>query len=302
MFGNNATWQPLGNRPPAGLHYGSTMSDATFTRFVAIGDSQTEGLWDGDDEVGVTGYADRLAAKVDARHPGLLYANLAVRGATVGDVLKKQLDHALSLQPDLICACAGMNDVLRPGRAFDKALRDVDYMYERLAEYQRRADSGVTVLTTTFPDIRASFPTGRIQTARLVRLNGLIRAAAARHGFGLIELDKAPSMRLLETWSPDRMHGSSKGHARFAAAAAEILNLPGGNHDWAHADFGADVPVFGTAPLTQLFLGHLVILPAVLVGGPVWRLLRGRRPLKVQEPKAKHIELVPVTVGFPGEC
>ena len=273
------------------------MSAATYTRFVAIGDSQTEGLWDGDDTVGVVGYADRLAVMVDAQHPGLLYANLAVRGATIGDVLKKQLDRALSLQPDLICACAGMNDVLRPGRAFDKALRDVDHMYDRLAEYQRRAGPAVTVLTTTFPDIRASFLPGRIQAARVVRLNALIRAAAARHGFGLIELDKAPSMRRLDTWSPDRMHGSSVGHARFAAAAAEVLALRGSNHDWAHADSGAEVPVFGTGALTQLYLGHLVILPAVLVGGPVWRLLRGRRPLKVQEPKAKHVQLGPVTVS-----
>ena len=271
------------------------MSPATYTRYVAIGDSQTEGLWDGDDTVGVVGYADRLAVMVDAHHPGLLYANLAVRGATVGDVLTKQLDHALSMKPDLICACAGMNDLLRPGRAFDKALRDVDYMYDRLAEYQRRAESEVTVLTTTFPAIRDRFPTGRIQAARLVRLNALIRAAAARHGYGLVELDKAPSMQLPDTWSPDRMHGSSKGHARFAAAAAEVLNLPGSNHDWAHADLGADLPVFGTGPVTQLYLGHLVILPAVLVGGPVWRLLRGRRPLKVQMPAAKHFQLEPVT-------
>ena len=161
--------------------------------------------------------------------------------------------------------------------------------------YERLADSGVTVLTTTFPDIRGRFPTGRIQTARLVRLNTLIRAAAVRHRFRLIELDKAASMRRLDAWSPDRMHGSSIGHTRFAAAAAEILNLPGSNHDWAHADSGADIPVFCTAPLTQLFLGHLVILPAVLVGGPVWRLLRGRRPLKVQEPKPKHSQLEPVT-------
>jgi lysophospholipase L1-like esterase len=272
------------------------MSAAEYTRFVAIGDSQTEGLWDGDDIVGVVGYADRLAVMVDAHQPGLRYANLAVRGATVGDVLAKQLDHALSMKPDLICACAGMNDLLRPGRAFDKALRDVDYMYHRLAEYRRQAEFPVTVMTTTFPNIGDRFPTGRIQAARLVRLNGLIRAAAARHGYGLVELDKAPSMRLLDTWSPDRMHGSSKGHARFAAAAAEVLNLPGSNHDWADADSDAEVHVFGTGPVTQLYLGHLVILPAVLVAGPVWRLLRGRRPLRVQAPKAKHVELVPVSV------
>jgi lysophospholipase L1-like esterase len=259
----------------------------TFTRFVAIGDSQTEGLWDGDDSLGVLGYADRLAAMIDKHHPGLLYANLAVRGALIRDVLAKQLDHALSLEPDLICACAGMNDVLRPGRSFDQALRNVDYMYDRLAEY------GATVLTTTFPDIGDRFPTGRIQAARTVRLNTLIRAAAARHGFALVELDKAASMRLADTWSPDRMHGSSAGHALFAAAAAEALNLPGSNHDWAHAEAGAE-QVFGTSPLTQLFLGHLVFVPVLTVAGPVWRLIR-RRPIRVEPPRAKHSQLGPVT-------
>lgn len=52
-----------------------------YTRYVAIGDSQTEGLWDGDDSGGLIGFADRLAALVDTHHPGLAYANLAVRGS-----------------------------------------------------------------------------------------------------------------------------------------------------------------------------------------------------------------------------
>jgi lysophospholipase L1-like esterase len=264
------------------------MSAAKVTRFVAIGDSQTEGLWDGDDSVGVKGYADRLAEMLDAHNSGLLYANLAVRGATISDVLTTQLNHALKLKPDLICACAGMNDVLRPGRSFDQALRDVDTMYERLA------DCGVSVLTTTFPAITGRFPTGRVQAARVVRLNALIRAASARHGFRLIELDKAASMHSPDTWSADRVHGSSIGHARFAAAAAETLKLPGSNHDWAKAPSFAGQPVFGTAPLTQLFLGHVVILPILVVAGPAWRLLRGR-PLSAEKPKAKHSRLEPVS-------
>jgi lysophospholipase L1-like esterase len=260
----------------------------TFTRFVAIGDSQTEGLWDGDDSIGVLGYADRLAAVIDRHHPGLLYANLAVRGAMVRDVIAKQLDHALSLNPDLICACAGMNDVLWPGRSFERALNDVNLMYDRLAE------SGATVLTTTFPNIRDRFPAARVQSVRVMRLNALIREATARHGFGLVELDKAASMRRLDTWSADRMHGSPTGHARFAAAAAEVLNLPGSNHDWALAVDGTDGDVFGTAPLTQLFLGYLVLAPAVMVAGPIWRLLHGR-PIRVEPPKPKHSKLGPLT-------
>ncbi|ULE35220.1 SGNH/GDSL hydrolase family protein [Mycobacterium sp. IDR2000157661] len=263
------------------------MSAPQISRFVAIGDSQTEGLWDGDDSVGIVGYADRLAQTINRQQPGLLYANLAVRGAMIHDVLAGQLDHALSMEPDLICACAGMNDVLWPGRSFDQALLAVDYMYERLA------GTPALVLTTTFPDIRDRFPTARIQSRRVARLNAHIRAAARRYGFALVELDTAPSMRLPDTWSPDRMHGSPTGHARFAAAAAEALGLPGSNHDWAHADQGVDEHVFGTAPLTQLFLGHLVLVPALTVAGPVWRMMRGR-PIRAAQPRPKHSKLGPV--------
>jgi lysophospholipase L1-like esterase len=94
------------------------MSDAGYTRYVAIGDSQTEGLWDGDDSfvlgVGLTGFADRLAVLIDSLYPGLKYANLAIRGKRVRDVLRDQLPQALAMQPDLITVCAGMNDVTRP--------------------------------------------------------------------------------------------------------------------------------------------------------------------------------------------
>ncbi|MDT0413832.1 SGNH/GDSL hydrolase family protein, partial [Streptomyces sp. DSM 41979] len=58
-----------------------------FTRYVALGDSQTEGLWDGDDTVGLMGFADRLAVRLDGLYPGLGYANLAIRGHRIGDVL-----------------------------------------------------------------------------------------------------------------------------------------------------------------------------------------------------------------------
>ena len=77
-------------------------TDGAYTRYVAIGDSQTEGLWDGDDSVGILGFADRLAAMLDALHPGLRYANLAMRGRRIRDVLDDQLPVALAMRPDLI--------------------------------------------------------------------------------------------------------------------------------------------------------------------------------------------------------
>ena len=203
------------------------MSDIGFSRYVAIGDSQTEGLWDGDDTAGLIGFADRLAAILDVRYPGLLYANLAIRGKRVRDVLNDQLPQALAMEPDLVTVCVGMNDVTRPGRAFATAMSDLDELYRQLA------DSGTTVVTTLFPDVAKMLPVGRLIGARVQQVNAVIGQAADRYGFGLVDLYRAASMNETPTWSHDRMHASTKGHILFAEAAAEALKLPGSNHDWA---------------------------------------------------------------------
>jgi lysophospholipase L1-like esterase len=202
---------------------------ARYTRYVAIGDSQTEGLWDGDDVVGLIGFADRLAATIDAIHPGLQYANLAIRGTLVADVLRQQVPPALAMQPDLITVCAGMNDVIQPGRKFGRALADLETLYARLAE------SGATVVTTTFPNVAKLIPLGRIVSPRVARINRTIRLAADRYGFALVDLYNADSISDPEMWYIDRFHASTRGHILFAAAAAEAINLPGSNHDWAQA-------------------------------------------------------------------
>ncbi|HEV7850920.1 MAG TPA: SGNH/GDSL hydrolase family protein [Mycobacterium sp.] len=209
------------------------MVHGTYTRYVALGDSQTEGLWDGDDSDGIVGFADRLAAMLDELSPGLQYANLAIRGRRIRDVLIDQLPLALTMRPDLVSVCVGMNDITRPGLLFDRALADLDLLYERLAQ------SGATIVTTTFPDIARIVPIGKILTARMSRTNRAIVAAADRYGFKLVDLYGAPSMTEPDVWSDDRVHGSTKGHMLFAAAAAEALNLPGSNHDWAYAGAAA---------------------------------------------------------------
>ena len=177
---------------------------------------------------------------IDSHHPGLAYANLAVRGRRIVDLLVGQLPHALAMRPDLITVCIGMNDVTRPGPFFDRALADLDTLHTRLAR------SGATVVTTTFPDLAQILPIGRVLVSRVEQINGEIRTAAERHGFRLVDLYDAPSMVDPEIWSRDRIHGSTKGHILFAGAAAEALGLPGSNHDWAQAD-GAVAPVAAVA-------------------------------------------------------
>ncbi|MED5814857.1 SGNH/GDSL hydrolase family protein [Mycolicibacterium sp. 050232] len=235
-----------------------------FTRYVALGDSQTEGLWDGDDTVGLMGFADRLAMRLDGLHPGLGYANLAIRGHRIGDVLHTQLPTALSMRPDLVTVCIGMNDVTRPGRSFARALDDLEQIYRMLS------DSGATVVTTTFPDITQILPVGRLLGKRVVQINEAINDAAVRYGFHLVDLYSAPSMREPGTWSPDRVHGSAKGHQLFAAAAAEALGLPGSNHDWAQATGRDQTQSFRSRAYSQVLWTQNMLMPWL------WRHLRGQ--------------------------
>jgi lysophospholipase L1-like esterase len=249
------------------------MVDGVYTRFVALGDSQTEGLWDGNDSGGIVGFADRLAAMLDSLHPGLQYANLAIRGRRIRDVLDDQLPRALAMQPDLITVCVGMNDITRPGLLFDRALADLDLLHERLAR------SGATVVTTTFPDIGRIVPIGRILTTRMRRMNEAIATAADDLGFKLVDLYHAPSMTQPDTWSDDRVHGSTKGHRLFAAAAAEALNLPSSNHDWALAGPNAVEPTLRSRAFSQLLWTKNMLAPWL------WHHARGISSGDGREPK-----------------
>ena len=251
-----------------------------YSRYVAIGDSQTEGLWDGDDTVGFLGFADRLAAMLDALYPGLEYANLAIRGKLVADVLSEQVPQALAMRPDLVTVCAGMNDVIQPGRSFGRALEDLDHVHAALAE------SGATVVTTTFPNVAQFLPFGRIVSPRLARINAAIRAAAGRYGFRLVDLYNAASMRDLDTWSIDRVHASTKGHVLFAAAAAEALNLPGSNHDWAEASHTPTRLSFGAGAYGHLRWTQDSFFPWI------WRRLRGQSSADGRVPKRPRLEPV----------
>src|ERR1700683_5293149 len=93
------------------------MRESDLTRdigsFVAIGDSFTEGLNDPLPDGGFRGWADRVAAVLAERVPGFRYANLAVRGKLLAEVIAEQLPSAIDMAPDLVSVAAGGNDVLR---------------------------------------------------------------------------------------------------------------------------------------------------------------------------------------------
>ena len=206
----------------------TTPAPRHFARYVALGDSSTEGLDDPDGRGGYRGWANRLAGHVAAAQPGgLLYANLAVRGRKTRDVRREQLAPALAMHPDLVTVFAGVNDIMRRRCDVAAVAREAERM---LAAF---ADTGATVLTITMPDLSDVAPVARLVRDRLLTLNERVREACARTGATCVDLARAPVTNDLRLWSDDRLHANSLGHTRIAAALAHALGLPGHDGSWA---------------------------------------------------------------------
>jgi lysophospholipase L1-like esterase len=197
-----------------------------YHRYVALGDSQTEGLGDGDDVRGHRGWADRFAEHLARANPALHYANLAVRGRTAAQIREEQLPVALELRPDLATVMAGMNDVIRPGFDAAAVAAALEDMFEALT------GAGARVVTVTFPNIGEIAPLARRYVPRVLDINARIRDAAARHGVTLVDTFALTYVTDARMWSPDRLHASPEGHTRFAAAVAHALELPGSDDTW----------------------------------------------------------------------
>ena len=85
-----------------------------FSRYVALGDSFTEGVGDPHptSPSGLRGWADHVAVALAQANPDLRYANLAVRGRRMNEILDEQLQAAIMMEPDLVTIYAGMNNLL----------------------------------------------------------------------------------------------------------------------------------------------------------------------------------------------
>ncbi|GAA1190228.1 SGNH/GDSL hydrolase family protein [Prauserella alba] len=197
-----------------------------YRRFVALGDSQTEGLNDGDDRHGFRGWADRLAERLAASESQLRYANLAVRGRRAHEIRGEQLTPALALAPDLATVMAGVNDLIRPRFDADAVGSHVEHVIGALA------GTGATVVTFTYPDPGLRMTAGRLLTTRTREFNERVRTAARQHGAVVVELSAHPVTSDPRLWSGDRLHLNTLGHTRLAAAVAHALALPGSDTTW----------------------------------------------------------------------
>ncbi|MBF6170602.1 SGNH/GDSL hydrolase family protein [Nocardia blacklockiae] len=195
-------------------------------RFVALGDSQTEGIGDPDGRGGHRGWADRLAALLAGSCPQLAYANFAVRGRRAGEIRAEQLGPALAAAPDLAAVVAGMNDLIRPRFDRDAVLADIDAMLAALTA------AGARVVTFTFPDIGGVAPIVRPLSARVREMNARMRELARRPGVVLVDFEPVAATTDRRVWAEDRLHLNPLGHDLVARAVAEALGVPGADGGW----------------------------------------------------------------------
>lgn len=195
---------------------------ASWKRYVAIGDSFTEGLEDPGPAGRHRGWADRVAESLD--EPGFEYANLAIRGRLLRPILTEQLPLALSMEPDLVTIAGGVNDALRPGwdlSAMAKLWHDALTLTE---------ESGADTYVVTFGQpSRRSRALGRIE-ARLAEYRRVLLDTAGRHGARVIDFWYASVFDDPRFWAADRLHLSPLGHERVAYAVLDALGRP--TPDW----------------------------------------------------------------------
>jgi lysophospholipase L1-like esterase len=200
--------------------------------FVAIGDSFTEGLNDPAPGGGFRGWADRLAVLLAAEYPGLRYANLAVRGKLLREIVAEQVPAAAAMSPGLVSLAGGGNDMLRPGADPDTLAELFDVAVARLRQ------SGARVLIFTGSD-PVGMPVLRLLRGRIAAYNMHLRAIADARDCYLVDLWSMRFLRDMSAWSTDRLHLSPESHQRVALRAAEVLGIPG-TGDWRGPAGGAD--------------------------------------------------------------
>lgn len=189
-------------------------------RYVAIGDSFTEGI--GDPEPlspgGNRGWADRVAEVLSESTIDFAYANLAIRGRLLQQIIEEQVEPALEFGPDLITISAGGNDIIRPNTDPDDVAVRLEAAIARL-----RSDSATIVLFTG-PDIGMTPVLNRVRGKAAI-YNENLRAIAHRHDAVIADMWALPELRDPRMWAPDRLHFSPIGHHSIARMVLESLNV-----------------------------------------------------------------------------
>jgi len=190
-------------------------TNTTYTSFVAVGDSFTEGMSDSLPDGGYRGWADLLAARLAAHTPGFRYANLAVRGKLIGQIVDEQTGPAAAMGADLVTLVGGGNDVLRPKCDIGRVCGLLEEAADRLAPSCKK------LVLMRGPGRRGPVQ-GRFQP-RMERLFSFVDELAVRHDATVVNLYASETVGDPRMWADDRLHLNAEGHRRVAEAVWQAL-------------------------------------------------------------------------------
>ncbi|MFF7952313.1 SGNH/GDSL hydrolase family protein [Streptomyces griseorubiginosus] len=199
-------------------------TNPTYSSLVAVGDSFTEGMSDLLPDGTYRGWADLLAGRMAAVTPGFRYANLAVRGKLIQQIVDEQVDVAAAMQADVITLVGGLNDTLRPKV-------DMVRVRDLLTEAVERLAPSCKQLVLMRSPGRAGPVQARFRP-RMEELFTVVDGLAARHGALVVDLYGAPSLSDQRMWDVDRLHLTAEGHRRVAEAVWQTLGYDPEDTEW----------------------------------------------------------------------
>lgn len=187
-------------------------------RFVALGDSLTEGVGDRTGG-GWRGWAELLAGSL-GEQPAR-FTNLARSGAQTCDVLEAQLPRALTLGPDLVSVVVGVNDTLRQSFDIHAVAGRLDQIYAACTA------QGAVLLTACLPDpggiMGLPGALARPLARRQHAVNTVVHALSDRYGAVHLHADEGDWVTDRAMWSVDRMHPGERGHRQLALRFHALL-------------------------------------------------------------------------------
>jgi lysophospholipase L1-like esterase len=213
------------------------------------------------------GWADRTADTLAKDSPNFSYANLAIRGKLLHQVIDGQIPDAVRFitgPETLVSFHAGANDVLRPNYQAEVAFAKYEKGISDLAK------TGATIIVFTVVDrVEGNGKTAQLWHERFSAFNVNVRAVANKYGATIIEADSAKWMADLRFLAKDRLHLNSDGHWRLSQAVLEKLGK----------DFDAawKIPLApaGKKPWLKKNGENLLWIISFVIPW-IWRRLRGR--------------------------
>ncbi|MFD4960860.1 SGNH/GDSL hydrolase family protein [Microbacterium sp. NPDC058389] len=190
-------------------------------RYVALGDSFTEGVGDPEPAApnGLRGWADRVAEVLSEQVDDFAYANLAIRGRLIGQIVEEQVEPAIALRPDLVTFSAGGNDVIRPNGDPDHVAQLFEDAVVRLSQ------GGATVVVFTGIDT-AFTPVFRGIRGKVAIYNENIRSIADKYDCIVADQWALKEVQDMRFFDDDRLHYNALGHHEIARMVLRALNVP----------------------------------------------------------------------------